>query len=349
MTFFSSLSNAATVYPCLNYVYYVAFALGLAKLTTVSLSFASLLLDLFVVAKTDFAPYGSKNHTWAIVTGASDGLGKEFAYQLAKKGFNVLLVSRTPSTLQQLSEEIATKYSVKSLFYAMDFSDATALDTNIAGLQKLINDEKLPVSVLINNVGKSHSIPVPFSLTTKDELTDIITINNLATLKFTQAVIPTLDSTVHDSKLSKKSLILTVGSFSGLLPTPMLATYSGSKAFLQNWSVSLAAELKPRNIDVYVVLAYLITSKMSKIRRSSASIPTPKQFVTSTLNNFQKRCGAQERFMTVTPYWSHALMHWAIESTVGVYSSVANKLNYNMHVSIRNRALKKAAKKAKST
>lgn len=346
--FFSALVAATQEYPYLNYVLYAAFAIGLIKLTTVTLSLTSLLLDLFVVAKTDFKPYGSKSgKAWAIVTGATDGLGKEFISQLAKKGFNILLVSRNPVTLKETGEEIHTKFGVQTEYFSLDFSDIQTFDSKLESLKTFISDKGINATLLINNVGRSHSIPVPFKETTTEELTSIITINNLSTLKFTQTIIPYLSASINENKIARKGLILTIGSFSGLLPTPLLATYSGSKAFLQNWSAALSAELAPENIDVYAVLAYLITSKMSKIRKSSASIPTPKQFVKATLDNFQTRCGAQERFATVTPFWSHALMHWGIESTVGVYSSLANSLNYKMHKSIRARALKKATRKAK--
>ena len=90
----------------------------------------------------------------------------------------------------------------------------------------------LPVTILINNVGQSHSIPVPFLKTEKKELKDIITINTTATLRITQIVAPIIVSTVENPYPKQlRGLILTMGSFGGLLPTPYLATYSGSKSF----------------------------------------------------------------------------------------------------------------------
>lgn len=341
--FFHALSEASSTSTSINFIFYLAFSLGLVKLTTLALSLFSLFVDLYVLPATNFKVYGSESHTWAVVTGATDGLGKEFAIQLAEKGFNILLVSRTASKLQEISLEIESKYEVKTKVYAYDFTDAS--NESIGKFKEFVASSDIDISILINNVGKSHSIPVPFSETSTEELTDIVTINNLTTLKFTQTLIPYLSGTVNQKKLAKKALILNIGSFSGLLPTPYLATYSGSKAFLQNWSSSLSRELVPEHIDVRAVLAYLITSKMSKIRKTSALIPDPKEFVSATLDNFTKRCGAQERYGTVTPFWTHAIAHWAIESTVGVYSAIANKLNYDMHKNIRTRALKKAARK----
>ncbi|ODV61183.1 ketoreductase [Ascoidea rubescens DSM 1968] len=325
----------------INSLLFLIFLAGTWKLTTLTLSFLSLVLDLTIFPSVNYKNYQSKDKDcWAVVTGASDGIGKEFALQLAKKGFNILLASRTESKLAQLSTDIQNNFQVhtKILTY-----DASNIDQYINSISQSING--IPITILINNVGQSHSIPVPFEEIDETELNSIININCVSTLKFTKIVQDNIKRTIQ-SKKAKKGLILTMGSFSGLLPTPYLSVYSGSKAFLQNWSNSLSAELAGYNIDVSCLLSYLVTSKMSKIRRSSFMIPTPKKFVSASLNNWNKRCGAQERYMTSTPFWSHALMHWSIENTVGVYSKIANKLNYNMHKDIRRRALRKKARLA---
>lgn len=320
---------------------FFALFTGIYKLTNFTLSFGALLADVFFLPATNFSKYGAKKGRWAVITGASDGIGKEFALQLAAKGLNVVLVSRTESKLQALADEIVAKYGVEAKFVAFDAS--TDAPENYSILRETI--ASLPVTVLINNVGQSHSIPVPFLETEEKEMTDIITLNNTVTLKITQIVAPIIVQTVADK--SSKGLVLTMGSFGGLLPTPYLATYSGSKAFLQQWSAAVAGELKPQGVDVELILSYLVTSAMSKIRRASATIPTPKAFVKSALGGVGRRNGAQERFATSTPYWAHALMHFGIESTVGVYSGIANTMNLKMHKSIRARALKKAARAKK--
>ena len=315
---------------------------GVFKLTVFILSVTSLLVDLFVLPATNLKTYGAKKGKWAVITGASDGIGKEYAFQLASKGFNVVLVSRTQAKLETLASEIEAKYKVETKVVAFDAS--TDAEDNYKSLGDAISG--LPVTVLINNVGQSHSIPVPFLETENKELQDIITINVTATLKITQTVAPVIAETVSKEKKKVRGLILTMGSFGGLLPTPYLATYSGSKSFLQAWSAALAGELQSQGVDVELVISYLVTSAMSKIRRASLSIPSPKNFVRATLNGIGRRNGAQERYATSTPYWAHALMHFGIDQTVGVYSKLANSLNLNMHKSIRARALKKAARLA---
>ncbi|KAI1299020.1 hypothetical protein F5Y03DRAFT_366551 [Xylaria venustula] len=302
-----------------------------------ALSLLRFVLSVFVLSGTNLRKYGGKG-TWAIVTGASDGLGKEFATQLAAKGFNIFLVSRTQSKLETLKNELEAKYpGIQADILAMDFA-AIDNDADYARLAKRIDD--LDVGILINNVGQSHSIPVPFTLTDESEMENIININCRGTLKVTRIVAPGMQT-------RRRGLILTMGSFGGWMPMPLLATYSGSKAFLQFWSTALAAELKPDNVDVQLILSYLVTTAMSKVRRPSLLIPSPKPFVRAALGKVG--VGSWHSMAhTYTPHWTHALMAWFVENTIGIGSPVGLKFNKQAHIDIRNRALRKAAREAKN-
>ncbi|SCV03190.1 LAME_0H08438g1_1 [Lachancea meyersii CBS 8951] len=341
MSFVSQFAALGSESKVADALLWSVFALGVLKATTFVLSFSSVLVDLFVLPGVNLGKYGAKKGQFCVVTGASDGIGKEYARQLAQRGFNLVLISRTLSKLEDLKADFEREYKVDVRICAVDIAEDSS--ENYSKIQEVCSG--VPITMLINNVGQSHSIPVPFLETEEKELRNIITINTTATLKITQIVAPLIVKSAKDARC--KGLILTMGSFGGLLPTPLLATYSGSKAFLQSWSAALAGELKPQNVDVEIVLSYLVTSAMSKIRKSSKMIPNPAQFVAATLRSVGRRSGAQERYATMTPYWSHAIYHFVIENTVGVYSKLANTVNYTMHKSIRNRALRKAARQAK--
>jgi 17beta-estradiol 17-dehydrogenase / very-long-chain 3-oxoacyl-CoA reductase len=211
-------------------------------------------------------------------------------------------------------------------------------DDDYAKLKALVDG--LDVGILINNVGLSHSIPVPFIQTSKQEMADIITVNCVGTLRVTQIVAPRMVQ-------RKRGLILTMGSFAGLFPTPLLATYSGSKAFLQQWSTALGGELKGTGVDVELVLAHLVTTAMSKIRKTSLIIPNPRNFVKAVVSKVGRSGSAQNMAYTSTPYWGHALMQWFVENTLGVGAGFVVGQNREMHENIRARALKKAARDAK--
>ncbi|KAF4965449.1 hypothetical protein FSARC_6751 [Fusarium sarcochroum] len=301
------------------------------------LSYLQLVLSAFVLGGTNLRKYG-KPGTWAVVTGASDGLGKEYALQLAAKGFNLILVSRTLSKLDSVAAEIQQKYPGKGLEIKtldMDFSKNN--DVDYERLSQLITG--LDIGILINNVGQSHSIPVPFLETSKEELQNIITINCLGTLRVTQVIAPVL-------KQRKRGLILTMGSTGGWTPTPLLATYSGSKAFLQQWSNALSAELADDKVDVYLVLSHLVTTAMSKIRRPSVLVPNARNFVKATLGKIGLG-SYQTAPNTYTPWWSHSFMLWFIENIPGANGPITIHFNKKIHEDIRRRALRKAAREAK--
>ncbi|KAJ9635796.1 hypothetical protein H2201_000210 [Coniosporium apollinis] len=311
-------------------------AVGIAFVLYRLAAFFRMLLSLFILPGQSLQAFGRKG-SWAVVTGASDGIGKEFSLQLAAKGFNVLLISRTQSKLDSLAQDISSKYGVETKTYAMDF--ARNDDRDYQNLSHILSD--LPdVSILVNNVGLSHSIPVPFAQTPEDEMNDIITINCIGTLRMTKLVAPILIQ-------RKRGLILTMASFGGVLPTPLLATYSGSKAFLQHWSSALGSELAPYNVKVQLVQSYLVTSAMSKIKRPSMMVPTPKQFVRAALGKIGRSGGASGIAYTCAPYWSHGIMLWALETLVGTRNKFVIDFNKKMHEDIRKRALRKAEREGK--
>lgn len=246
-------------------------------------------------------------------------------------------MSRTASKLAALEAELKTALpSVETKSLAMDFAEDNTED--YTRLAALIAD--LDIAVLVNNVGLSHDIPTPFAETPEAEMRNIITINCIGTLKVTQLVIPGMQT-------RRRGLILTMGSFGGLLPTPLLATYSGSKAFLQQWSSALGEELKPYKITVELVQSYLVTSAMSKVRRPSATIPTPKVFVKSVLSKVGVSGGSGSMAYSSSPYWAHGLMAWGLLELLNPYGKLVAGFNNSMHQSIRKRALRKAEREGK--
>lgn len=304
---------------------------GALSIASVLYAFGRVLLSTFILPGKSLSSFGPKG-SWAVITGASDGLGKEFAAQLAAKGFNLILASRTKSKLEDVAKTIKSKNSSTQIeTLAIDFSKPT--DQDYANLNALL--ENKTIAVLINNVGQSHSIPVEFKDTERAEMENIININCHATLRVTQLVLPHMLP-------NKKGLILTMGSLGGLTPTPLLATYSGSKAFLQQWSNALAGELAPQGITVHFVQAYLITSAMSKIKKASVIVPNERNFVKSALNKIGRRGGSVGFAYTGSPYWSHAIVTFGITYILGPMSQMLLGINRSMHVDIRKRALRKA-------
>jgi 17beta-estradiol 17-dehydrogenase / very-long-chain 3-oxoacyl-CoA reductase len=169
--------------------------IGALTLATIFYQIVSFLLSTFIVSGHSLEKFKDKKSadgTWAVITGASDGLGRQYALQLADKGFNVLLISRTKSKLDALAEEISNKAKksydggAQAEVLAVDFS--TAGDEQYGQIERALKAKV--VGVLINNVGLSHDRPVVFSETSLEEMESIIKINCLATLRVTKTVLP---------------------------------------------------------------------------------------------------------------------------------------------------------------
>ncbi|KAG6857735.1 hypothetical protein H0H87_004151 [Tephrocybe sp. NHM501043] len=319
--------------------YLSSFILALGSLSIARLVYQTLsvILQTFVIPGKNLKKFGAKKGSWAVVTGASDGIGKEFAFQLAKGGFNVLLVARNKALLQTTASDIASKYpGISTEIHSMDFSKNDEPDYQ--QLSVVLGDKD--IGVLVNNVGKSHAMPVYLVDTPKEEMADIVAININATLRVTYAVLPGMVQ-------RKRGLILNIGSFAGAIPSPMLATYSGTKAFLATFTSALAEEVRAHNITVEHVNTYFVVSKLSKIRTSSALIPQPGPYVRSVLSKIGLACGAaySGRPGTSTPYWSHALMDYAM--TVIGLPGLFISYTHGLHKSIRKRALRKQEREAK--
>lgn len=163
----------------------VWLAVGVAR-------FASVLLDLYVLPGIPLTKFGARpkargEAAWAVVTGATDGIGREFALQLAKRGFHVLLASRTAEKLGKVAAEVeAQAPGVQTKVHAIDFGAGD--ERQYAALEAVL--EGLNIGVLVNNVGKSNEMPVPFVEQSKEEMLAIAEINVMATLRVTRMVAP---------------------------------------------------------------------------------------------------------------------------------------------------------------
>ncbi|KAI9457331.1 3-ketoacyl-CoA reductase [Lactarius psammicola] len=240
-------------------------ALSLATAISRTLSFV---FSNFVRPGISLKKFGANKGAWAVVTGASDGIGREFAIQLARAGFNVLLAARNQAKLDAVVADVAkTASGVQTKTFVIDFASA-----DDARWEALLGELKpIEVGVLVNCVGVSHEFPTDFIDTSEEELN-----TDRRYQRFCHAAHHQPHRTRHGLS---KGLILNMGSFAGASPTPMLA---------------------PKGITVEHVNAYFVISAMSKIRRPSLFIPTSKAFVRSVLAKLSPG--------TVTPYWSHALV-----------------------------------------
>lgn len=177
--------------------------------------------------------------TWAIVTGASSGIGKEFAYQLAQKGFNLILLARRVQILQEIADDLISKYSIKVKFQSLDLSQEINLDI----LEELT--AQLDVGLLISNAGDGrmgtfNKIPI-------GSLERMIQLNVTSHLQLSHWFTSLL------LQKNKKGGLLLLSSTTAFQGTPYATNYSASKAYVLTFGEALNYELKDKGIHVTVL------------------------------------------------------------------------------------------------
>ncbi|KPH15308.1 short-chain dehydrogenase [Chryseobacterium sp. ERMR1:04] len=180
-----------------------------------------------------------KRESYAVVTGASQGLGKAFAESLAKKNINVILISLPDQNLKEVSQEIAESYHVKTEYYEVDLS----VNENIFKLTEWLNNS-FDIHILINNAGLGGTMK--FVDATPDYINTILQVNIAATSLITHQLLPNLLK-------QPQSYILNVSSMAAFSPIGFKTVYPASKTFIHSFSRGLYEELKDTNVFVSVV------------------------------------------------------------------------------------------------
>jgi len=174
---------------------------------------------------------------YALITGASKGIGKSMAIQLAKSGYQLLLIARSEAELQLLSARLETEFKIKVRILAIDLSIADSSKT----LANWCKQETTQLSILINNAG--FGLWGDFENLELQEQMNMLRLNIDAVLSLTHHLIPLL-------KTQKRSFILNISSTAAYQAVPTLALYAASKAFIRSYSRALRYELKNTSISV---------------------------------------------------------------------------------------------------
>ncbi|KPA81974.1 putative mitochondrial short-chain dehydrogenase [Leptomonas pyrrhocoris] len=195
--------------------------------------------------------YG-KAGDWAVVTGASEGIGHAMAIDLGRRGFNVCVIARTQSKLDSVIEELK-QIGVEGKAIPFDFASATPQNYD-----KLFAElDKIQIAVLINNVGVNYSYTNYFDEVDLETDLRILKVNCEATVRMTKYIVPKM-------KAKRSGAIVVMGSVSAVVPAPFLCTYAGTKAFNVAFGSSLHYELKEFGIDVLAVSPNMVVSKMTQ-------------------------------------------------------------------------------------
>lgn len=188
-----------------------------------------------------------KEHRRALITGASAGIGAEYARQLAQLGYDLLLVARRRDRLEALANEITSACGVEVEVLPADLST----DAGITRVEERIKE--LPnLEMLVNNAG--FGIPGGFLGNDIQATLTMVSVHVAAPVRLTRAALPGMIE-------NGRGYVINVSSISAFNPAAGISIYSATKAFLNNFSESLATEMSGRGVKVQALCPGFVISE----------------------------------------------------------------------------------------
>ncbi|MFF0968103.1 SDR family NAD(P)-dependent oxidoreductase [Streptomyces sp. NPDC003703] len=230
----------------------------------------------------------------ALVTGASSGLGTEFAAQLAARGHDLVLVARSRDRLEEVAAELARVHGVKTHVVVQDLARPDA-GRQVA---RELADRGIHVDLLVNNAG--FGTGGRFEEIGPERDHDLLMVNVVALVDLTHALLPGM--------LERGTgAVLNVGSTAGYQPSPYLSVYSASKTFVLNFSMALREEVRGRGVRVTALCPGPVETRFFEVlgTRDAAvagSFTTPEPVVRAALAALDRNRAY------VTPGLGNALM-----------------------------------------
>ncbi|KAM6187867.1 17-beta-hydroxysteroid dehydrogenase type 3 isoform 2-T2 [Sarcoramphus papa] len=186
---------------------------------------------------------------WAVVTGAGDGLGKAYSFELAKRGLNIVMISRTLEKLERVASEVEQATGQKVKVIQADFTKNSVYENIEKSLQGL------DIGVLVNNVGMLHN-PLPCRFLNGPDIDEnLINCNIISVTKMTKIILKQMEP-------RQKGLILNLSSGLGTFPCPLYTMYSASK----------------------VVAPYSVSTPMTMYQKPGLITKTAEEFVSESLD-----------------------------------------------------------------
>lgn len=215
----------------------------------------------------------------ALITGASSGIGKAFAYALAQKGLNLVLTARSADKLKQISIDLEAKFGIQVNYVIADLSDIKTSDYIYQELEK----QNIIIDLLINNagIGKWNN----FLDLSMEAYQEMITLNISSLVKLAHLCLPSMLK-------NKKGGIINIASTGALQPCPYIAVYAASKAFVLSFSESLYGEYLDKGITVTSICPGNTSTNFQSVANANTkgmSIVGPEVVVQQSLDALIKK------------------------------------------------------------
>lgn len=213
---------------------------------------AYILAPLRLGGAVDLKKFGS----WGVVTGASEGIGRGYALELAKRGLNVVLMSRSREKLDKVAREIRETYHCEALVIPVDFTEGQSVYPTLSDQLK-----NLDIGVLVNNVGISHKFAQFFLEASSERLREILELNCQTTVQMTHLILPAMVA-------KGRGAIINISSFVANSPAPFIGVYAATKIFVNYFSAALSKEYASKGILVQTVMPHFVSTAMTKMHRN---------------------------------------------------------------------------------
>lgn len=235
-------------------------------------------------------PMRARYGEWAVITGASAGIGIEFARALAREGMSCVLTARREDRLNDLAEELEKRHRVETKVVPVDLSTAD-------GPERLAQAcEGLEVGVLVNNAGLGYS--GRFDKQDTDRLRDLIMINCVAPTVLTSKILPGM-------KERARGAVIMTGSVAGRQPLPLHSVYAATKSFDMVLGESLYVELRDAGIDVLVLEP---GSTETEFQEVAGEIPHSGQTAAEVVEVAMSSVGHQPTVISGWFNWARAML-----------------------------------------
>ena len=175
-----------------------------------------------------------------VITGASSGIGRDMAFEVAKQGGTPILFARRGDLLARLVDEIKAEFGITAQAFQLDVSDTMAVEKVFQEIYQNVGH----IDVLINNAGFAKFVDA--DVATNDDVRAMFEVNVLGLIACTNAVLPAM-------KAKNQGQIINVASIIGKIPTPKASAYAATKHAVLGFTNALRMELMDTNVQITAV------------------------------------------------------------------------------------------------